>query len=356
MLLLTGCAPGLQEERAERYFWPPDPEYAKVEFIDFYVAKEDVAMSGPTLLDEFLGQALPQPLFAYPYGVATNQAGKVFVSDTRNKVVVVFDFALGAVSYLQSEDGGRYNFPLPMGVAAQPGGKIFVVEAKNHQVLVFSSAGKYETSFGADDLTKPTGLAYCEKSQRLFVVDTGQHRVVVFDKDYRKTSTIGERGAQPGQFNYPLDAAVGPSGNLFVLDTLNAKVQVFSPAGEFLHQFGERGTAAGSFALPKSITVSAQGHVYVTDSVSHKFMIFDQYGQLLLAVGGHSRSTSGRFSPGGFYSPIGITADLSGAIFVVDAMNRGVHKFQYLTPEYLAAHPILPGQSHFPLQMSGVDQ
>ncbi|MDH3999199.1 MAG: 6-bladed beta-propeller [Desulfuromonadales bacterium] len=343
--VMCACTTVVPEVSEERYFWPPIPEYAKIEYVDFFETEEDLRQEPTGLVEEFLGKELPRRVFQYPYGVAVTQDGRrLYISDTKQHTVTIFDFATAKAEPLKNSDGKPALIPLPLGVAVRPDGKVFVADSKGHEIYLFSAEGQYETRFGKESLLRPTGLAYCERTQRLFVVDTGEHKIVAFDKNLKEAGTIGGRSHAPGGFNFPLDAAVAPNGDLFVLDTLNARVQVFSSQGEFLRMFGERGTAPGAFALPKSITVSEQGHVYVTDSLSHKIVIFDLEGRFLLSVGGLNRRDEAGVVAGGFYSPIGVTVDEAGAIFVVDALNRAVHRFQYLTDEYLAAHPIQSGQ------------
>ena len=108
--------------------------------------------------------------------------------------------------------------------------------------------------------------------------------------------------------------------------------------------FGEQGTASGSFRMPKGIGVDASGHVYVSDALAHRFVVFDLEGEYLLTVGGKQRYRKS-VSPGGFYLPRGIDADDNDTVWVVDSLNRSLHRFQYLNEEFLEMHPVLQGIS-----------
>ena len=87
--------------------------------------------------------------------------------------------------------------------------------------------------------------------------------------------------------------------------------------------------------MPKGITVSTDGIVYVTDSLSHKFVVFNKEGDFLMTVGDRAyHLDKGEVSPGGFYLPKDIHVDINGGVWVVDTLNKMVHKFQYLNDDY----------------------
>ena len=71
----------------------------------------------------------------------------------------------------------------------------------------------------------------------LYVADTGNKRVVRFDKDGKKVSEWGSAGDGPGEFVEPVGLAADAAGNVLVADTGNHRIQVFDAEGKFLRQF-----------------------------------------------------------------------------------------------------------------------
>ncbi len=347
LALLAGCAPQAREH--QRFFWPMGGGQPRIEYIGFLQTEQDARQGdGDWLADALLGTRKPQKLFNRPHDVASDGGGRVFVTDAVLREVFVFDFVREEVRTLRIPDRPRPPFKFPGGLTVDAAGRVYVTDSQEAKVYLFGADEKPLKSFGAGQLSRPTGLAVDSARQRLYVVDTGAHRVAVFDPEGGFLGTIGERGGEPGQFNFPADAEVDAAGNLYVLDALNARVQVFDPAGRFLRSFGERGTALGSFRIAKAIAVSPSGHVYVTDSMANRFVIFDLQGRHLLTVGGEALMVEGKVSPGGFYLPQGIDVDENDAIWIVDALNGLVHRYQYLNARYLSEHPILPGQGAAP--------
>jgi DNA-binding beta-propeller fold protein YncE len=134
---------------------------------------------------------------------------------------------------------------------------------------------------------------------------------------------LGKRGERPGEFNYPT-AIVGDALRLWVADSGNHRVQAVSPDGTSLMAFGRAGDAPGDLALPKSIGIDPDGHVYVVDGRFENIQVFNDAGQLLLYFG---EEGSG---PGQFWLPGGMFIEPGGRIWVCDSYNRRVQVFEYV--------------------------
>ena len=115
----------------------------------------------------------------------------------------------------------------------------------------FDLNGNFITSWGqtGSDVTKlklPSGVAV-SNDNFVYVVDTGNSRVVKFDSDGKFVSIIGSSGKGDGQFLTPLDVVVDSSGNIFVSDSGNNRIQKFNVNGGFVAKYspsiGEIGRA-----------------------------------------------------------------------------------------------------------------
>ncbi len=339
----------------QRFFWPPlqfgEP---RIEYIDFYGTNIDVRRGGETWLEEVvLGKEEAKNIFSRPKDLASDGQGRLFVTDVDRQVVFVLDLVHHKVRNILSDSGGPLQLGFPGGIDIARDGDVYVVDSGSRWVCVVGRDERSTRRFGGEHLVRPTGIAVDSERGRVYVVDTGAHSVVAFDFAGNYLWTLGQRGEGPGEFNFPLDADVGPDGNLYVLDAMNARVQVFDADGGYLRSFGSRGAAEGRFQMAKALAVSPSGHVYVTDSQANCFNIYSLEGDFLLRVGGTSFVAGAEIAPGGFYLPQGIDVDANETVWVVDSLNRLVHRFQYLNEKYLAAHPILPGQAASPEVMRG---
>lgn len=341
-LLLSACAP-VAPPAGPRFFFPPAPAEPRIEYLQAYFSDHDLKSRTKGFMTEYvLGESPPQAIFTSPTDVASDGKGRVYVSDSGARQVFVLDLVKRTVRLLGDGGGGpQQGFAVPFGVTVAADGRLYVSDVITKGVSVFDANERLVLSLTDPGLERPTAVAVDTQRQVIYVLDTVQHRLAMFDLEGTLLGFMGERGNGPGQFNYPTDVDVDEQGHIYVLDALNARVQVFDEAGRFLRMFGERGTAEGSFDRPKNLAVG-DGQIYVTDALAHKLVIFSLEGELLLRIGEKSIVKKG-VSPGGFYLPRGIDVDAAGGIWVVDSLNRMVHRFQFLTPQYLDAHPISAG-------------
>jgi uncharacterized protein (TIGR03663 family) len=192
---------------------------------------------------------------------------------------------------------------------------------------------------GDGQLNDPRGIVRDSKGN-LYVVDTGNHRIVVFGPDGKPARTIGSLGNGDGQFNEPRGIAIDAQDNLYVADTWNARVVKLDPTGKVLKTWGTGndigsgrrammtdGTTAGNEAAPlgfygpRGIAVDGQGTVFVADTGNKRIVATDGEGKFLYQWG------HGGNEPGAFNEPIGIAVDGAGNVYVADTWNGRVQIF-----------------------------
>ncbi|HHB90025.1 MAG TPA: TIGR03663 family protein [Anaerolineae bacterium] len=193
---------------------------------------------------------------------------------------------------------------------------------------------------GPGQLTTPRNMAVAEDG-RIYVADTGNHRIVVFSPDGQVVNAWGSFGDQPGQFNEPWDVAVGPDGNVYVADTWNHRIQKFTPEGEFMTAWGSFVSTDGQlgqmgvFWGPRAIAFTQDGNLLVTDTGNKRVQVFTPEGEPITQFGGAG------IEEGYFDEPVGIAVDAEGNIYVADTWNQRIQKF---SPDFqfLKAWPV-PG-------------
>lgn len=317
-LIIYGCAaPPLPD-----VVWPEPPSKPRVKFVKSYHGGTDFKktnIAANVLLGAEAASGLTKPM-----GVHVSDDGRIFVTDTAAADIHVWDpVNEEATTFILQ--GAKY-FYKPIALATDSQGRMFVSDSQGDRVAVFDKDFKLLSYLAPEEEFKqPSGIAVSEETDRLYVTDTHNHNIKVFElSTLEYITTIGKRGKEEGQFNFPSHIAADENGSLYVVDTMNARVQIFDSEGNFLRGFGEFGDIPGMFARPKGISIDSEGHIYVVDAAFNNVQIFDSEGQVLMSF---ARYGSGR---GELILPAGIHIDDDDYIYVVDQWNERVQKYEYL--------------------------
>lgn len=336
---LTGCAetpqvmrysPGGEEVGA--HVWPPLPEVPRYRYMGRLMGEgnfgpdEQAKVGGGQKFVDWLVGLTSQPAAARalvrPQTGMVDETGRIYVTDVGRQAVFVFDDAAGRLHIWDRADSGT-AFASPVGISSGPNNEILVADSQLKRVIRLDREGNPLGNIGQNVLGRPTGLARDPATGHLYVSDTANHDIKVFDATGRLIDIIGRRGAEPGEFNAPTHLAFA-GGKLYVSDTLNARVQVLAADGEPLRSMGERGLYVGNLTRPKGVAVDDDGNVYVAESYYDHLLIFNAEGKLLLPIGGSGAAI------GEFFLPAGIWSDKQSRIFVADMFNGRVIILQYL--------------------------
>ena len=283
-----------------------------------------------------------------------NSNGLLFVSDSQNNRVLVFDISGGitngmAASYVLGQqdftsaditdaEGSRSEETMysPSGVFYRASDQyLFVTDLDNNRVLVFDLSGGVTTGMGASYVigqdnftagassTDQSGLsspgAVHGDDENIFVTDYVNNRMLVFDvatgisNGMAASYVIGQTdfvssasGASPTRFNGPAGVYYdSDNSRLFVADQGNNRTLVYDTSG------GITSTMAASYVLGQQDLVSNvgsttqsgsqkanavrydnnSGYLFVGDIIGHRIMVFD-----LSPTGDSSQQSSSSFS------------------------------------------------------------
>jgi DNA-binding beta-propeller fold protein YncE len=294
--------------------------------------------------DQIFSSDRYQPLgLNAPRSIAVGQNEDIYVADSRNHRILHIgaDGALlqewGTFADIAQGDAPVGTFFEPWGIAVGPDGSVYVTDTWNHRVQKFTEEGQPVTSWGQygqpfpeDPASKsyfwgPRGIAI-DTEGRVFVADTGNKRIAVFDEDGNFLTEFGSGGLDPGQFDEPVGVAVSDDGTVYVTDTWNQRVQSFIPnedASQYfpLNQWDVNAWFGQSLENKPFIAVSEDKHVFITDPEGYRVIEFTENGEFV--------RTWGDFGSGpdqiGLAS--GIAVDPAGFVWVTDAGNNRILRY-----------------------------
>ncbi|MCC7377474.1 MAG: hypothetical protein IT581_22630 [Verrucomicrobiales bacterium] len=329
LLLLTAChgrgpaADPLTDASNPNSFqerWPAAPEPARIGLRTTFGSPSDLGMRSPALqriAGWITGNQPDKERLIRPCGVAIDEQGVICITDTGSGKFWCLNPKAGEFHIWDKI--GPHQLRSPVAIVRSQGVN-YLADSALGKVLAFTD-NKHLQFEVSDSLARPSGLAV--DRQELFVVDSANHRVDVFDLGGRPLRRLGRRGVQPGEFNFPTHIAVDPAGRLLVTDALNGRVQVLERDGRPVRVISSLGDSSGHLSRPKGIAVDPKGHVYVADALFDNFQVFDGDGRFLLPVGRTGKR------PGEFWLPTGVA--VSGQrILVADSYNQRVQVFEYV--------------------------
>ena len=141
---------------------------------------------------------------------------------------------------------------------------------------------------------------------RVFVTDTGNKRIMVYDQDGNYLDQWGSEGMLPGSFSEPVGIDVDSEGNIYVADTWNQRIQVFDRDFAFLHEWPVDAWYGQSVVNKPYLAVDAESRVYITDPEGYLVAVYSSDGELLATFGRYG------FDENSFSLPTGIEVDAEG--------------------------------------------
>jgi streptogramin lyase len=261
---------------------------------------------------------------SYPFAIALDGTGNLYIADSTNHRVRRVDKVTGLISTVagtgsagSSGDGGAATVAQmrePIDLAFDSFGNLFIAELRNHQIRkVDGSNGNISTVAGSGtlgyngdgiaattaDLYYPSGIVLGSDGD-LFIGDTGNDRIRRVDAVTGLIETVagnGVRGfsgdgglATAAQIAYSTGIGLDGVGNLFIADQDNHRVRrvdattgaIATVAGAGTNGYSGDGGPAVSAQLyfPYDVAFDSKGHLYIADPNNDRIRRVESAGEL----------------------------------------------------------------------------
>ncbi|WP_163335892.1 6-bladed beta-propeller [Desulfopila sp. IMCC35008] len=230
----------------------------------------------------------------------------------------------------------------PYDICSTPG-KIYVLDRGYKKLLVIDLEKRtfsHLEAQGLGELGEPSGI-WVSNDDTKYIADMKRRQVVVFDENNNFLRSYGNNG----MFDKPVDVAVY-RGTLLVCDMNKNQILVLDKeTGRLQKTLGTMGRDSGNFYKPTHINIDQAGNIYVNDAFNYRIQKFDQNGQFIKSFGFHGDIV------GAFARPKGVDVDRNGHMYVVDSAYENTQIFDVESGRlllYFGGSGMAPGSMFLP--------
>jgi trimeric autotransporter adhesin len=325
------------------------------------------------------GQATSAGLY-YPYDVTFDVSRNIYIADSYNHRIRLVTKSTGIITTVAGDgtagykgDGGLATSAglfYPFGVAVDASGNIYIADTSNYRIrMVTSSTGIITTVAGDGTIgykgdggpATSAGLYYpygvtVDASGNIYIADTSNYRIRLVTRSTGIITTVAGDGtagykgdggpATSASLFDPWDIAVDASGNIYIADAGNHRVRLVTRSSGIITTVAGDGTVAyygdggqatlsGLYSI-HGIAVDASGNIYIADYRLIR-LVTKNTGIITTVAGNSNFGYSGDGGPAtsaSMSSPGGVCVDASGSIYFADSSNS---RIRLVTPIASAA-------------------
>jgi len=219
------------------------------------------------------------------------------------------------------------TFYFPYGIAINPNGVVYVGDTYNQSIKAIATNATVTTFSTGYNL--PLGIAYDTTTSGLWVADSQNGRVV-------KLNSSGSQTNSYYGFYIPSGVTVDSNGNCYVADSYNNVIKKItsggtvstvagSGTGGYLDGFG----TSAQFYNPRALGLDPlQTNIYVCDSQNHRIRrIVISTGEVTTIAGsGVAGGLDGLGTAAQFNYPYGVCSDSSSNLYIAGFADQNVRK------------------------------
>lgn len=159
---------------------------------------------------------------------------KVYVTEIKRGKVSVFDLTGKKLAEIGKPGMGPGQLRAPNAVTADADGNVYVSDTGNQRIQIFDKSGKFvriingsKDGKGPSAFVNPRGIAL-DAQGNILVVSNLTHYIFGFDKNGNQLYMIGGNGGNTNQFALPNGLFIAQNGSMYVTDTSNQRVAIYN--------------------------------------------------------------------------------------------------------------------------------
>ena len=271
-----------------------------------------------------------------PGYIAIDANGRVFVVDTYNDVIALFDADGNFLDGIIDKDMTMTE-ALSKELGNLPAGVVFYYN-NNYDVLEYKLPDEEESKhiLGPDQSDwSPLGLRFAKNGDLLVTnIVGGKHSVLIYPAfnigaswlDFNpEIREFGVEGSEKDQLSFPNGAVTDSRGNFYISDGNNGRISTWLPNMQYRIFFGF-GSDESSLNLPRGIWMDSKDRLHIADAVGQYIRVYDVSGEepTFLFNFGEFGNAEGQFN-----FPTDICIDGTGRVYIADRENNRIQVWSY---------------------------
>jgi sugar lactone lactonase YvrE len=268
--------------------------------------------------------------------MAVDAKGRVFVVDTYNNVIAVFDRDGNFLDGIIGRDSTLSDVVVEHVGGKLPTGTTYYYDNTNKTVIYQLPGQDHEVVPDVQQVEwSPLGIRVDAAGDLLVTnIVAGKHEVLVFPaaalqgsfEDFNpKVKSLGVEVKEDGQLSFPNSAVTDSRGNYYVSDANNGRIAVWTPDLKYKTFFGMV-SSESELNLPHGIWMDDRDRLHVVDTVGQVVRVYDvsrEKAGFLYEFGSYGAEEAQ------FNFPNDIVLDGTGRLYIADRENDRIQVWPY---------------------------
>ena len=211
-------------------------------------------------------------------GIAVDKKGYLYVADCNLHCIQKFKLSGEFISQFGSEGTANSQFQSPYGLALSQSELLFMCDSDNNRIQVFQNEqfsycfGQHGTEPGT--FNEPVDLTLNNSEDQLFITDAANNRIQVFTTKGQFLKVFGNFTDVPYKLHDPDGIHYTPDGHLLICSNATHCVLVFEEDGKFISAI--EGTYQGKkrFSNPCRVVMMDNGQIVIADNGGYRLVVF----------------------------------------------------------------------------------
>jgi len=181
-------------------------------------------------------------------------------------------------------------FSHPQAIALSVDGKLYVVDSGNNRIQIFDKRGQFLRTIGgfgfeSDQFDNPTDI-WTRSLINIYISDYNNRRIQRYDRRLNFISSLinNEADDPDVQFEETRSCALNSNNDLFILEHSENKIIKINRRGEKERSFGSYESGDGELQEPQQLDIAANRFLLVSDAGAKTVFVYDFFGNFIRRI------------------------------------------------------------------------